>query len=205
MKKIITALFLGLIFNSYSQEVNEALQFAQPNYSGTARFSGVGGAFGALGGDFSALNINPAGSSVFNHNQVAGTLTSFNSRNRTNYFGSKSSINDNTFDVNQFGIVLIYDNDDSKSNWKKIALAVNYENANNFNDLYYTSGTNPSNSGGNYFTTFANQNGGVALGTLKNKYYDELNFEDQQAFLGYQAYVINSVSNNTYNIMPTIN
>lgn len=206
MKKLISTLFFGLLFHfSYSQEVNEALQFAQPNFSGTARFSAVGGAFGALGGDFSALNVNPASSAIFSYNQSAATLTSVNLKNRSNYFGSKNVDSNNTFDINQIGAVWIFDNDDYKSNWKKIALAVNFENTNNFNDFYYTSGNNALNSGANYFTTFANQNGGIALGTLQNTYYDELNFEDQQAFLGYQGYIINSVSGNPNNNVYTSN
>lgn len=206
MKKLILTLFIGFSINfSFSQEVNEALQFAQPNYSGTARFSSTAGAFGALGGDFSAINSNPAGSSVFNYNQSSVTFTNTSLRNRTNYFGTKNTDSDNTFDINQIGAVWIFDNDDNNTGWKKIALAVNYENANNFNDFYYTSGNNPFNSGANYFTTFANQNGGIALGTLQNAYYDELNFEDQQAFLGYQAYVINPVSDNTNNKVYTSN
>jgi hypothetical protein len=108
MKKLILTLFIGFSINfSFSQEVNEALQFAQPNYSGTARFSATAGAFGALGGDFSAINSNPAGSSVFNYNQSSVTFTNTSLRNRTNYFGSKNTNIDNTFDINQIGAVWI--------------------------------------------------------------------------------------------------
>ena len=39
------------------------------NSVGSARFQSMGGAFGALGGDLSAININPAGSAVFIDNQ----------------------------------------------------------------------------------------------------------------------------------------
>ena len=39
------------------------------NTVGSARFQSMGGAFGALGGDLSAININPAGSAVFIDNQ----------------------------------------------------------------------------------------------------------------------------------------
>ena len=34
----------------------------------------MGGAFGAVGGDFSAFDINPAGSSVFAFNELAGSF-----------------------------------------------------------------------------------------------------------------------------------
>ena len=38
----------------------DAFRFSQVNWSGTARFMGAGGAFGSIGGDFSALATNPA-------------------------------------------------------------------------------------------------------------------------------------------------
>jgi hypothetical protein len=53
----------------------------------------MSGAFGALGGDLSAININPAGSTVFNNNQVGITLSTNSNRNNTNYFNSCSRWN----------------------------------------------------------------------------------------------------------------
>ena len=44
----------------------------------------MGGAFGALGGDFSSLNVNPAGSAVFANNQMALTLSNFSVKNSSN-------------------------------------------------------------------------------------------------------------------------
>ena len=42
----------------------------------------MGGAFGALGGDLSAININPAGSAVFNTNQY---VLSFSNNEKNKY------------------------------------------------------------------------------------------------------------------------
>jgi hypothetical protein len=39
------------------------LRYSQDNLNGTARFRAMG-AFGALGGDLSSLNVNPAGSAI---------------------------------------------------------------------------------------------------------------------------------------------
>ena len=57
-------------FLSFAQEMTtaDALRYAVDNLNGTARFRGISGAFGAVGGDLSALNVNPAGSLFFKNN-----------------------------------------------------------------------------------------------------------------------------------------
>ena len=66
MKKILFIIIAGLTAVSVrSQEVTDALRYAQDNFNGTARFRAMSGAFGALGGDLSAINVNPAGSAIF--------------------------------------------------------------------------------------------------------------------------------------------
>ena len=206
MKKILYTLVIGLsVITVQSQEISDAMRYAQSNLNGTARFRAMAGAFGALGGDMSSLNVNPAGSVVFNNSQVQGSLSNYNTKNNSDYLGTKNSENNNAFDLNQGGGVFIFENEDKKSDWKKFALGLNYENANNFDNRTFSSGTN-QNSISNYFLSYANPNanqGGIFLSTLENFDYDELNFADQQAFLGYQAYIINPTnpndsSNDTY-------
>ena len=131
MKKIFIVLFTGLFINAQSQEIADALRYAQINtIGGTARFQAMSGAFGALGGDFSAINVNPAGSSVFNFTQLGVTLGSYNTKNKSSYFGTKTSENSSTFDVNQAGGILVFKNPVRESGWKQFAIAVNYENNN---------------------------------------------------------------------------
>ncbi|MDR1554113.1 MAG: outer membrane protein transport protein [Prevotellaceae bacterium] len=50
---------------SFAQDRNDAVRWSQNFYDGTARFSSMGGAFGALGGDFASLSVNPAGIGVY--------------------------------------------------------------------------------------------------------------------------------------------
>ena len=135
-----------LSITSKAQTLSDALLYADDNINGTARFSAMSGAFGALGGDFSSIHVNPAGSAVFNNNQVAITLSSLNTKNQSNYFGNKVNSNDNSFDVNQAGGILVFNNYDEKSKWKKIALAADYENIRNFNNSIVSSGNNPNQS-----------------------------------------------------------
>lgn len=195
MKKYIFLLFAGFTFNAVqSQEIIDAVRYSQDNLSGTARFRAMGGAFGALGGDLSSINVNPAGSAIFSNNQVSMTLGNFSTKNNSDYFGTATSANDTSFDLNQTGGVFVFKN--QNSNWKKISFAINYENTNNFDNSVFSAGVNPTNSVAKYFLSYAN---GVPLNVLDNSSYGELNNGGQQAFLGYQAYVINPVDDTNPN------
>ncbi len=189
-KHIYLLVALAAAGSSGAQEIQDAVRYAQDNLTGTARFRGMSGAFGALGGDFSALNINPAGSAIFSTNQVALSMSFADNRNRSDYFGTRTSENDFSFDINQAGGVFVYQNEDLESDWKKFALSINYENVNNFENTMFMAGTNPLNSVADYFLYFAN-NEQPTLATLQNAYYEELGYGAAQAYLGYQGYVIN--------------
>lgn len=204
MKKILFLLLTGFTFSAaQSQEITDAMRYAQDNLNGTARFRAMGGAFGALGGDLSSLNINPAGSAVFSNNQIAVTLSSYNTKNNSNYFGTTNTERDNSFDLNQAGGVFVFKNGNSNSNWKKFSLAVNYDNINNYNNSLFSSGTNPTNSVDSYFLSYAD---GIPLSELRDSSYRNLDNGAQQGYLGYQGYIINPVDpNNNNNTQYTTN
>jgi Outer membrane protein transport protein (OMPP1/FadL/TodX) len=217
MKKRFSILIAGLtVFSIQSQNINDALRYAQEDLTGTARFRAMSGAFGALGGDFSSLNVNPAGSVVFANNQVGFSLSNYNTDNKSNYFGTNTSEKDSAFDVNQAGGVFVFNNPNQKTNWKKFALAINYDNVKNLDNSFYSAGTNPTNSIANYFLSYANGNGGIPLellqtlpgeslqqlysylGGLPDNSYPTVNgYDAQQALLGFRAFIIDPNSPST--------
>ena len=205
MKKFLILIVVGSFFPTLqAQETTpeDALRYAVENLTGSARFRGMGGAFGAIGGDLSAINQNPAGSIFFVNNFATFTGSSYNTKNTSRYFGTTRNNNDNSFDLNQAGVVFVFKDNNPKNDWKKITLALNYENNNNFDNNIYSAGINPYNSIDKYFLRFANglpQEGGITLQTLENGFFENLNFIDQQAYLGYQAYMFNPVSNTPQN------
>ena len=217
MKKYLTIIIAGLSFSAIqAQETTpeDALRYAIENLTGSARYRGMGGAFGAVGGDLSAINQNPAGSIFFNNNYATFTGSSYNTKNISRYYGTTTKDNGNSIDMNQAGVVFVFKDNNPKNNWKKFTVALNYENNNNFNNSIYSAGTNPYNSIDKYFLRFANglpQEGGITLQTLENANFENLNFIDQQAYLGYQAYIFNPVDannqlNSTYvSNVPTSN
>lgn len=200
MKKYFLLLITGLSLNTAkAQEVSDAIRYAQDDLTGTARFRAMSGAFGALGGDFSSLSVNPAGGAVFTSNQLAVTLTSYNIKNDSDYFGSKSSEKENTFDLNQLGAIWVFTNRNEQSNWKKFTVGVNYENSNNFDNQVFSQGNNPNNSISGYFQGYAN---GISSGVITGVPFGAMTYAEQQAYFGYAGNLIvldpNSPTNSQY-------
>ena len=68
---IFTLLCIGNL--TFAQNELDALRFSRTEWSGTARFIGAGGAFGAVGADFSALSTNPASIGLFKKTEISFT------------------------------------------------------------------------------------------------------------------------------------
>jgi len=77
------------------------LRFSREGLYGTARAMSMGGAFGALGGDQSALAINPAGIGVYRSSEVVGT---FNLSNNQSVVGDQTA-NKTRFNMDNLGFV----------------------------------------------------------------------------------------------------
>lgn len=62
-------IFCCLVFFAFghlgAQTLDQALRFAQTESASTARSAGLGGGMSALGGDFSVINLNPAGLAIY--------------------------------------------------------------------------------------------------------------------------------------------
>jgi len=196
MKRYLTFIVLFACAITTAQNINDVLRYSQENLQGTARFQGMGGAFGALGGDLSALNVNPAGSAVFNNSLFTFSGTHYEMDNMSNYFGTRSGIKTNDVDINQVGGVFVFKSN-GNSDWKKMAIAFNYDVVQNFEDEFSISG-NSDQGIDNYFLNFAQ---GVPFGSIllqdgefiEDGYLDigsSQGFGDQQAFLGYYGGVL---------------
>ncbi|PCJ94469.1 MAG: aromatic hydrocarbon degradation protein [Flavobacteriaceae bacterium] len=198
MKRILTFIMVLTCAILSAQNINEVLQYSSENLQGSARFQGMGGAFGALGGDLSALNINPAGSAVFNNSQFTVSGTNYNRDNNAMFSNRTNNTNINSLDINQIGGVFVFKSDNS--NWKKLALALNYDVVQNFDNEHFISGNNTQGID-NYFLNSAQ---GVPFGPLllqDGEFIEEaylnigadLGFREQQAFLGYFGGIIDPV------------
>ncbi|MDA8572806.1 transporter, partial [Flavobacteriaceae bacterium] len=72
MNRIFVTFLCLISFNFISaQYLSDGLRYSSGETQGTARYKAMAGAFGALGGDISAISINPAGAAIFNRSQGA--------------------------------------------------------------------------------------------------------------------------------------
>src|SRR5699024_4820199 len=106
MKKLFLFIFsISAVFSAHSQDLTDAVRYGTEGISGSARFSAMSGAFGALGGDLSAIRINPAGSAVFLGSTSTISLGVSNNDNSSRFMNGLVESSESEFDLNQAGAV----------------------------------------------------------------------------------------------------
>ena len=211
MKKLLSIVCIGLLSISYvaGQTTADAYRYSSEELNGTARYRAMSGAFGALGGDMSALSINPAGSAVFLNSFATITLDHRNSENSVNYFNGFSTNERSDFNFSQAGGVLVFQGN-ADNPWRKFTLGINFSETNNFDDNFIARGTSNT-SIDEYFLGYAEDVPLDLLETIEGESVTDLytflgeneGFGTQQAMLGYQAYIIDPVSTDLENTSYT--
>lgn len=115
-----------------------ALLFAQENIKGTARYTAMSGAFGALGGNLSAGNINPAGLAFFNSSEISITLDKRSTLINSTFYNSSTGYENDKLSFSQGGGVIVFNTDSDY--WNKFALGINITNVNDFDNSYVIKG-----------------------------------------------------------------
>lgn len=143
MKHFFTiAILFAATLTSYSQSLGYqdlALLFSENDKNGSARFVGMSGAFGAIGGDISAMNINPAGIGVYKNSAFSGTFNSRNTDITANYYANASTTQEEFFNLSQAGAVLVFDSA-YNTEWSKFAIGINYRITKDFSDAFVAKG-----------------------------------------------------------------
>lgn len=136
MKKFVfTALLGGLCLGVHAQNEIDALRYSNINIEGTARFIGLGGAFGSLGADVSAVTVNPATMGRFSKSEISFTPQVASTTTKSTLYGSSASQSDLNFNISNFGLVGTHNFDPKKiSGWKSVQFGFMYNRINNFNE-----------------------------------------------------------------------
>ncbi|MBI9061210.1 MAG: hypothetical protein JEZ14_04440 [Marinilabiliaceae bacterium] len=96
------------ISNGYSQNIDDALRFNQYEITGTARSISMANAFGSLGGDLSAISINPAAIAVYRSSEFSFTPGINYNKSNANFQNLNRSDDKYSFSLNQIGGVSTY-------------------------------------------------------------------------------------------------
>ncbi|MDZ7613483.1 MAG: outer membrane protein transport protein [Flavobacteriaceae bacterium] len=177
MKKLIFILILAPLCMQAQVlgYTDAAVLFSTDDNYGTARYMGLSGAMGALGGDMSAAEINPAGLAVFNYSEFSMTLGYSNVDNTSSFYGTGIQSSDDRFDFPQTGGVFIFYTG-NQTGFNKFAFGMNYTQLKNFDNAIFARG----NSGVPDFVDDPYLN--YDENPFNNVFYDNV---DQQEFKSY--------------------
>jgi len=192
MKRIILHIALLLLPVALTgQSIDDAYRMSGTSLWGTARFIGMGGAFGALGGEFTALSYNPGGIGV-----IQRSLISFSpglSRNLTEAEYLNNTTSDYTYNVgfSSLGTILAFQ-PKGGGMLKNVNVGLGYNKLNDFDQYTRIEAFNPSGSLVDYFFFNDYHEGGNINGT----HPDDLDpFWERLAF---DAYVIDTIPGTNY-------
>ncbi len=194
MKKIsiILVAIITFSFSSIGQTEVDALRYSQLTFGGTARYMSTGGAFGALGADFSVLSMNPAGIGLYKKSEMTFTPSLFTSKTESIFNNNPGEDSKYNFNFSNFGLVFAFDADNGQSSeWKNVQFGFGVNRINNFNNRTIISGDNTKTSLMDDYILKAN-------GTAS----DDLNPFDTE--LAWDTYLLDPSSNGTNNYLSRV-
>jgi len=182
MKKsgILLIILLSVLTGVKAQNIDDALRYSQVFYTGSARFMSMGGAFTALGGDLSAISLNPAGTAVFRSSEFSLTPQLYYNTTSSVWNGSKSKDAASLFNLNQIGIVSNIISTNNEKGLVNLNIAYSYNRTNNFTENITISGISNNSSMADFWASRAN-------GNTKNNMPDD-------AWAAYQTGLIDTLS-----------
>lgn len=135
MKKIfITLIGIGGLVNAQTvQDINSIPVYSNEINSGSARYIGMGGAMGALGGDISSVEQNPAGLGVAITSDASVTFGFYNYKNEAT-FGNKFKTTDNSFEFKNVGVSYVFNT--NEENWNRFSIGIKFANENIDNGIW---------------------------------------------------------------------
>ena len=157
--------------------------------------------------DLSSIAVNPAGSAILSNGYFSLSFGTDNKSGQANLISSSNNFDKSNFTLNQIGGVINFENLDGDNKWKKISVGVSYnQSKNNFNEYSVFNVTN-NNSIDSYFLNNADglrldQISAFENESITDAYVDIGNvygYGHQQAFLGYESFIIDPVEFNDNN------
>lgn len=153
MKHVIWAILALFAINLSAQTAADAIRYTYLNPAGTGRVLGVGGAFGALGAEFTSTSLNPAGLAMYRSGELVFSPALRFTRVDASLPGGGAPYVErgSAFRFDNVGIV--FHTPPRRSRWKTYNVGIGLNQLANFNrDIYYA---------------------GYAPGTVLNPWFEE--------------------------------
>jgi hypothetical protein len=194
--KILSLSIFCSVASVYAQNETDALKYSQSFISGTARAQGAAGAFGAIGADFSATVINPAGLALYRRNEVQFSTGLTTAHSSTSYFGN--TLDDSRGNVNlpSWGGVAtkVFSEmgEDVKVGLVSVSLAGGMNRVYSYQENIRFNGQNTQNSLLDYFKYSAS---GLNATDIRNNFSNYANIPGAAA---YDLYLLDTAANDSY-------
>ncbi len=149
MKRYLITLFLATLIPALgmSQNATDALRYSRLQIGGTARYMSMGGAFGALGADFTNLSTNPGGLGLYRSSEFVFTPSVHVGASNSTYNGFSGSDSKTNFALGNVGYVFTRPlTGKNSSGFKYFQFAMGINRLNDFNRRYVMQGENSENS-----------------------------------------------------------
>lgn len=159
MKRFLTVVTIIMLvpFLNQAQDLADALRYSGFQVQGTARSGGMGNAFGALGGDFTSVSINPAGIGLYRSGELTLTPTFGQTQVESSYLGSKMNDSKYNFSFNNISYVTaINTSNRSETGIISVNVGIGYNRLKDFNSTAIAEGHNVQGSFLDYVASNAN-------------------------------------------------
>lgn len=204
MKKIITLVAWGLLVSavpSMAQTIYSGAKLTGKDLNGTARFVGMGGAMGALGGDISTMGTNPAGIGLYRSSDLMTSFDFSSYGTESKYLGEKWNVDKMKGSFDNIGFVFT-SKIGNNTPLRYVNFGFNYHRAKSFYKNMDMNGNL-----GDYSQTFlmASQADGLTPGDWKNPNpFDNADIGWLSA-VGYDGYLISPGLTTVKNDYPYLN
>ena len=131
IKKSLIVLGISAAYFVNAQDIstlrNTAEVYSNSALNGSAKYNSMAGSLGAMGGDASVVNSNPAGIGVNITSEFSGTMAIENNNNSTSFGGSSLDYKVNNTDIGNIGGIAAF-RIEGATPWKFVNVGVNYTN-----------------------------------------------------------------------------
>ncbi|NOY96035.1 MAG: hypothetical protein GXO81_06595 [Chlorobi bacterium] len=193
MKKFVYIFAIAILIPSFakSQGMIDAFRLSSQHINGTARAAAMGNAFGALGGDFTSLSINPAGIAIYRSSEFVITPSIRFNKSETR-LGNQSFM-DNRYQLkfNNVGYVGFIANNSPSSKIVNFNFGIGVNDVSDYNQNFYVE---TGASAVSFLDGIVNWANSEALSnTYLKQVISDIEFRDWPTKLAWETYLIDPV------------
>ncbi|MBX7201447.1 MAG: hypothetical protein IT240_04235 [Bacteroidia bacterium] len=150
MKAAFFSSFLLLAGSSgiIAQNTQDAIRYSLTSPGGTAQSLGMGGASGAVGGDFGSVIINPAGLGLYRSSEVVISPNLFNYNAESRFYGQTEDNSKFNFNISNLHMVLHFPSGNQKKTkgWLSSTISIGVNRTANLHQRISVRGVNTDGS-----------------------------------------------------------